>query len=245
MLIGPGEWRKIPGYVPADVVAEWAARVLERRDDWTLRDTGWYPAATYGNSWYIDIESGVLHEYHATAPRANALIGELPGYLDAMRAVAEHLAGPDGTVLPTRARRENLGEFWCDSGIHIFGGIEAEGRGDMHADYEGLSPYPGRLFAPDTRAFSAIVSVSTPLDGGGLDIWDERRFLGHEPPPDPDDPAPRIVSVDYAPGDLVVLDSFLFHRIQRFRVDESSFRMTAVMHFLLLDEPYPHWEHWF
>ncbi len=191
---------------------------------------------SYGRSWYLDIEHGILHTYHAEAERANALIREsLPGLVEALLQSAPMLVGPNGERdLPTRARRENLGPYWCDTGVHI---IPEGHSGDWHADYEGLAPYPATLF--DERTYSSVLAVTGEREG--LQVYPgtlprKRRTeaissLSQRTP----------VLLPYAPGTLTIIDSFLFHCIP----PPTSMRVTAVMHFLFRDAPYPHWEYWF
>ncbi len=148
-------------------------------------------------------------------------------------------------MLTTPARHENLGPYWCESGLHIYSdqcGINTK-IGVVHQDLEGLIPYPNMMFDEETFAFSAVLSVAIPEQLGGLNVWN-RRFLATNIFPDlfEDDK----VELDYEVGTITIIDSFLPHQIQNIVCSvKNPFRITGVMHFLYRPQPYPHWEYWF
>jgi hypothetical protein len=238
MLCDAGGYVQRTGVVSSHVCAAWLTRIIGDRDKWIDRFDG--AMFSYGRSWYLDIEHGILHVYHAEAERANALIREaLPGLVEALLQSAPLLVGPNGERdLPTRARRENLGPYWCDAGVHI---IPEGHSGDWHADYEGLAPYPAMLFDEHTRAYSSVLAVTGEREG--LEVFAGDRFLGNVSGETIDatlsQRTPTILP--YSPGTLTIIDSFLFHKIP----PPTSMRVTAVMHFVFREAPYPHWEYWF
>lgn len=236
-----GEFRVVPEYVSEDQCQTWRRIILEHRDQWVKR----FSFYTYGRAWYADIESGNLPAYHAAAPTANALVDTLPGFKDSLVAATRFLVSPSGDPLGARARRENLGPYWCDAGLHILG-EGCEKGGVAHVDLEGLSPYPEAMFDLETRAFSAVLSVSNPAEGGDVLVWPKRRFLAS----DLEDirllPKEAPERLKCQTGSLLLFDSFLYHKIDQFRIDEdASWRITGIIHFLYRREPEPHWEYWF
>jgi hypothetical protein len=243
--LNAGGWIQVRDYVPPDLCAEWTSAILGNRAGWTKRLGGY----SYGRGWYLDIECGLLHQYHANAARANELVSStLHGFFDRLSAFAAHLVAPDGSVgLPARPRRENLGPFWCDAGVHILGGDSGTeyAGGAPHADYEGLAPYVPALFDQATRAYSAILAVATPESGMGLDVWTHRRYMANTRP-GPEVRTLMPVALEYEVGTMTALDSFLYHRIQpgRYSADRPC-RIVGVIHFFYRAQPFPHWEHWF
>jgi hypothetical protein len=241
---------QIPGYAAADLCRQWAATILDNRRIWFKRRSGY----TYGHGWYLDIECGLMDQYHAQAQRSNDLLARtLPRFLAHLTGFASCLVGPEGeTGLPTRARRENLGLYWCDAGVHIMGGDPERDYpgGGPHADYEGLSPYVPAMFDHGTRAYSAILSIATPASGIGLDVWTRRRYTAGEWPHGVRSEAGGFttpdVSLAYQAGTITGIDSFLYHDLQKGGYsEEHPWRIVGIIHFLYRSQPYPHWEHWF
>ncbi len=203
---------------------------------------------TYGSSWYLDIECGELHYYHALAEHSNQMLAELPDFLEQMRGAARHLVTRDGRRnLPTRARHQNLGPYWSEAGIHLLGGAPGKSAGGVvHADYEGLAPYPAALFDPRTQAYSCILSLQTPATGGGLELWTAQRHLGNELGIEARFKSRDSVKIPYRTGTLTIIDSFLYHRVRECTFTKKApWRAAGVMHFLLRERPSPHWEYWF
>ena len=243
--VGTGEFMQVPGFASDSLCAKWTRKITGRQKLWRH-----YPNSgmSYGNSWYLDIGVGELHYYHAMSAHSNRLMADLPNYSDTMKRAAALLRGPNGKRhLPTRARRENLGPYWCDMGVHILGGKKGKvGPGAVHADFEGLAPYPEMLFNQKTLAFSCILSIATPFQGGGVEVWNARRFYGNELFIEGEFIPGSGESLQYSRGTLTILDSFLYHRIlpSRFSMAEL-WRIVGVIHFLYRSKPFPHWEHWF
>jgi len=235
--VGPSEILRIPDYVPASVYEGWVKQVFQERNNWKNYFTF---INSFGHAWYLDIEAGMLHQYHANAMSTNASLKRLDGLVECLTKSATYLTAPDGAVgLPCRARHENLGPYWVEAGVVI----NTQGHeGQVHADYEGIAPYPEKLFDPQTRAYSAVLSLVKPKFGGNLKIWTKHR-LGNEPP-DLEDYTIDIV--DYAAGTLVLFDSFCYHQILSSELTpEIPHRAVAALHFLYIDKPHPHWEYWF
>lgn len=244
-LLDAGGYLQVDEYASPDLCGTWVSAVLENRQRWLKRLSGY----TYGRAWYLDLESGLLDRYHARASDANALLAStLPGFVEHLARFSEYLVGPNGeTNLPTRARRQNLGPYWCDAGIHILGGDANHpyAGGAPHADYEGLSPYVPALFDENTRAYSAILSLATPAWGAGLAVWTDRRYTADKSPSRTDCRQPPV-TLEYRVGTMTAIDSFLYHQIRKGGYSESSpWRIVGIIHFLYRPDPYPHWEHWF
>ncbi|MDQ2994371.1 MAG: hypothetical protein M3R00_05435 [Pseudomonadota bacterium] len=238
-----GKFIQLRDFAKRSQCQHWMQIILNHDNEWIERDPG---AWSFGNAWYFDIEAGLAHQYFANAESSNRLIRKLPGYLDTMRDCVRHILNPNGEIcLDTRARHENLGPYWCESGLHIYEGdydMSTE-VGGVHQDLEGLIPYPHLMFADDTVAYSAVLSIAVPEKGGGLNVW-KTRFIASNAFPDlsEDDK----VELDYQVGTMTIIDSFMPHQIQDIVCSEKNpLRITGVMHFLYRQDPYPHWEYWF
>lgn len=235
--VGPSQVLVIDDYVSQTQCQSWLRQVIENAGN---LETRFEFINSYGSSWYLDIEHGLLHYYHANSVHTNKLLHALPGLVESLASSARYLEGPDGTCgHPVRARSENLGPYWVDAGVVL---MMAGHEGVIHADYEGLAPYPAKLFDPATRAYSAVLSLATPASGGNLKIWKSHKLADEEPDLD-ESSASEVV---YKVGSLSLFDSFCYHRILASKLDdEHRFRAIAAVHFLFLSEPVPHWEYWF
>jgi len=235
--VGPTQVRTISNFVEAGRCREWVGKAWGEPAKWKKRFDYIH---SYGSAWYLELEYGMLHAYHADAANTNALLAGLDGLVPALASSARFLEAPDGsTGHPARARRQNLGEYWADAGVVL---MTRGKEGYIHADFEGLSPYPPMLFEEKTRAYSAVLMLSRPASGGHLTVW-TRRFLGNERMAL--DGVPTAVA-EYDVGTLAVFDSFCYHQIQAAQLSEEfPHRAVAAMHFLYLDRPFPHWEYWY
>ena len=237
MLVGANEIIKVEGIADIDRCHDWLRTVFSNTQSW---ETRFGYIHTYGNAWYLDIEAGLLHYYHANSSRTNALLKELPELVPTLLRASEYMVGPSGeTGLPCRFRALNLGPYWADAGVVMMvKGVE----GEVHADYEGLAPYPAQLFDSGTRAYSAVLTLAVAASGGDLRIW-KRRHLANEEPNLTDD---VVETVKYSVGSMVIFDSFCYHQISQSKLnDQHPWRAVAAVHFLFKSEPFPHWEHWF
>jgi hypothetical protein len=237
LKVGVAEAKRVANFATLEECQRWLSDAQADKGFWLNR---FEFINSYGSAWYLDIEAGLLNNYHANAMATNERLGKLDGLVERLSSVSASLVAPDGrTNLPCRPRRENLGPYWSDAGLIV----NTRGtEGQVHADYEGLAPYPAKLFSADTRAYSAVLSLAKPKIGGNLKIW-LRRHLGNEEP-DLEDFTSQVV--DYSPGALAVFDSFCYHQILGSQLTaETPIRAIAGMHFLYIDEPFSHWEYWF
>ena len=217
-----------PRVMTSDECQMLATRVYEARADWTPCFDG--VQFTLGRAYYTHLEEGRAPEYFAAAGASDALVERaLPGLQARVRTLlAELVCGP---VIPRSA--------WCGPGVHIFpaGDWLAHNGGDIHFDTEGLLDDELAARAP---ALSAVLMLQPPVRGGGLRLWDARWDGGD----DADEPAlaARVPStvVDYAAGDLVVIDSYRLHQIQPFNGDRDRISVTA--HLIWSDGT---WHCWF
>jgi hypothetical protein len=150
------------------------------------------------------------------------------------------MVGADGQRdLPCRSRSENSGLYWEDAGIVL---MNQGNSGEVHADYEGLAPYPHALFDENTRAYSLIIPLASPASGGGLKLWKSRKLANEEAVLR--DEIAEIIN--YEVGSMIIFDSFCYHQILESVLDaQHPRRIVAAAHFLHRDQPFPHWEHWF
>ena len=235
--VGPGQVRTISNYVEASKCRAWIERAWADQPRWKKRFDYIH---SYGSAWYLELEYGMLHAYHADAPATNGLLHGLDGLVPALASTARFLEAPDGsTGHPVRARRENLGPYWVDAGVVL---MTKGSAGYIHADFEGLSPYPPMLFEASTRAYSAVLMLARPASGGHLTVW-QRRFLGNERQ---NLEGISTTVAEYDVGSVALFDSFCYHQIQAAELSETHpHRAVAAMHFLYLEKPFPHWEYWY
>lgn len=230
-------------FLSVDECKQFAQNVLDNMNEW-IEGFGQY---TLGRAWYIDIEQGRLGTYFATAFEKQAVVQQAtPGLSQVLQRAATFLPRINGELHQVRTRSDDLGPYWSEMGIHIMGHNLRFG-GQVHNDLEGLAPYPAMMFDHKTLAFSAILCLAAPKSGGGLKVWPEKRItaLANAQGAYKEDKGPELV-IEYKPGTLTIIDSFLYHQIQPFEVDaQNLWRIVAVMHFLFIDGPEPHWQVWF
>lgn len=226
------------GYLDDSRRTAWLDTLFRRSDLWTER-MGFH---VMGPAWYADIETGNLASYHVLAEERCRMVRELfPGLVEMLQGTARFLP----RELPVRARSETLGPFWGEAALVLLGAEKAAG-GVWHADLEGLAPYPQALLDESSQAFSAVMVLQAPAAGGSLIVCPGHRALGPRIVEETKVLDDKSVPISIADGDLLLFDSFFLHRIDAFEVSpERSHRVTAVTHFLLRHEPFPHWEYWF
>lgn len=235
--VGPSQVTTIQNFVDPARCRKWIDDAWADRDSWKKR---FEYIHSYGRAWYLELEYGMLHVYHSDAERTNALLARHEGLVEALASSAKFMQAPDGrTGLPARARRENLGPYWADAGLIA---MTRGTAGVVHADYEGLSPYPAMMFDERTRAYSAVLMLCKPVSGGDLKVW-TRRWLANERA-DTDGVPAQIA--EYAVGSLALFDSFCYHQILESTLSEAHpYRAVAAMHFVYRDDPHPHFEYWY
>jgi hypothetical protein len=200
------------GVLTREECDRWMRDVYRARADWTPCFEG--VQFTLGRAYYTHLEEDRTDEYFATAQASDALVERaLPGLRRRVRAILADFVGAQVTPRPG----------FCGPGVHIFPAGEwlSDHGGDIHFDTEGLRRDQLEQRLP---ALSAIVMLQPPLRGGGLRVWDA-RWQGE------DDVtaaarAPSVV-VDYAAGDLVVIDSYRLHQIQPFVGARDRLSITA------------------
>src|SRR5262249_19179697 len=106
--------------------------------------------------------------------------------------------------------------------------------GDIHFDVEGLTREELAARAP---AKSVILMLQPCAGGGGLRLWD-LLYDGADSVDEPDWIPSRIV--DYAVGDLAIIDSYRLHQIQPF--EGAVDRISATAHLVLSGG---RWQAWF
>lgn len=212
-------------FLPAPLCRALTAGVYRGRPEWiaSFDETQF----SLGRAFYTDLEEDRTAAYFADAAASDrAVRRHAPGLQERLLSALTLLLGPRAQL------RQRPG--WCGPGVHIFpaGGWVAQNGGEVHFDIEGL-PDPAR----DARApaLTLVLVLQAPAEGGGLRVWD-LRFDGRDHPAAP--PGPRHVpsaTVPYAPGDLIVLDSYRLHQIEPFA--GPSDRVTATVHALRVAGP--------
>src|SRR5277367_1199152 len=267
--VDAGQYLQLHGYLHDSLIEETVVKVLGFKDKWMMTTEA--ENATLGLAWYKMLEDGMLHAYHNRARHLNQLLLEKFSDVEAviLEIGAKYLCDPRGkTGISVRPRTANLGPYWSHFGFTITNAVspmdDAEKTDDgleiVHMDYEGLSPYPAKLFSEETRAYSVVISFETPEAGGGLKVF-PARFLGNR------FNAPSIacgankdpgfeslcrgelmepVNLKYAPGTVTIIDSFMPHAVEPCKCTEAKpRRMVCVVHYLYLESPFPHFEYWF
>jgi hypothetical protein len=217
---------RIPGMLTARECAEYAARVVAARDEWTANFGG--AQFTLGRAWYTHLEEDREEEYFEGAAASDERVRRwLPGLTERLLAVCRALLG--GPVA------QRVG--WCGPGVHVFPARSEVARkgGEVHFDTEGLTDVQ---LARRARALTFVLMLQTPESGGGLRVWD-RLYAGEDFPDEPGEDVARA-TVDYEAGELVVIDSYRLHQILPF--GGATDRVSATVHVVLENE---RWEAWF
>jgi len=223
----PALFRHVPGVLPADERRRWLSGIYAARANWTpcFEDVQF----TLGRAYYTHLEEGREAEYFAGALASDQAVERaVPGLQARVRALATELVR--APVTPRQG--------WCGPGVHIFPAGQWLSRhgGDVHFDTEGLRAHELAARAP---ALSLVLMLQPPERDGGLRLWDVRyEGQGDDAPPDVAS-RPSVV-VDYAPGDLLVFDSYRLHQILPFEGGRDRVSVTA--HLVL--GPLG-WEAWF
>jgi hypothetical protein len=221
-----GEWfHHQGGVLTRQECDRWARGVYAARPDWTPCFEG--VQFTLGRAYYAHLEEGRTDEYLATARASDALVERaLPDLQARMRAILADVVGAPVAPRPG----------FCGPGVHIFpaGQWLSENGGDIHFDTEGLRP---EQLAERAPALSAIVMLQPPWQGGGLRVWDA-VWEGQDEVTAAAQAASAVV--DYAAGDLVVIDSYRLHQIQPFVGERDRLSITA--HLVFADG---RWQSWF
>jgi len=215
------------GVLAPDECAQWVRAAFAVRSEWTPCFEG--AQFTLGRAFYTHLEDDRAAAYFAGAHASDAVVERsLPGMQGRVRAwLGQLLGAPVG-------RRPG----WCGPGLHIFpaGGWLAHHGGDVHFDTEGLL---GDALDARAPALSAILMLQPPARGGGLRVWDT-VYDGDDVVPEWERARTPSRTLDYAPGDLVVIDSYRLHQIQPFAGarDRVSITAHAVLH-------EGRWQSWF
>jgi hypothetical protein len=213
------------GVVTPPDCAAWVRGVFAARAAWTPCFEG--VQFTLGRAFYTHLEEDRLAAYFAGASASAALVERaVPGLRARVQSIAAAVVGAPVT--------QRAG--WCGPGVHVFPAGEwlSQHGGDIHFDTEGLGDAALAARAP---ARSLILMLQPPRRGGGLRVWDA-VYDGE----DEVDAPQRIPSelVDYAVGDLVVIDSYRLHQIQPF--DGPLDRVSVTAHLVFADG---RWQMWF
>jgi hypothetical protein len=217
----------VRGCFSVETCAAWASGTCAARASWTAD----FDAEQFslGRAFYTHLEQARSRAYFADAAASDARVeAHAPGLQASMRAVAA--AFVSGEVTQRRG--------WCGAGIHIFpsGGHVAKHGGVVHYDTEGLTRHH---ITRRRRALSLVAMLQPPTRGGGLRVWD-LLYDGRDGRDD-DELEASSVRLRYRVGDVVVIDSYRLHQIQRFSGEID--RISATLH--LAETDAGHWESWF
>ena len=216
------------GVLDAAACARWVAGVYAARADWTPCFEG--VQFTLGRAYYTHLEEDRADEYFATARASDAIVERaLPALQARVRGLLGELVGAPVTPRPG----------WCGPGVHIFpaGDWLSQNGGDVHFDTEGLRE-PER--AARLPALSAILMLQPPRQGGGLRVCVALGAGRYEAADRAGAARAESAVVEYAAGDLVVIDSYRLHQIQPFSGDRDRLSVTA--HLIFTDG---RWQAWF
>ncbi|MBK7840945.1 MAG: hypothetical protein IPJ49_25355 [Candidatus Obscuribacter sp.] len=82
--VGVAQVVTLHDYVPVQKCNDWLSQVLANSSE---LETRFEFINSYGSSWYLDIEHGVLHYYHANAAHTNELLYALPDLIPTLWCV--------------------------------------------------------------------------------------------------------------------------------------------------------------
>ncbi len=225
--MAPAEWfHHQSGVLTRAECDRWVRDVYAARADWTPCFEG--VQFTLGRAYYTHLEEDRTDEYFARARASDALVERaLPDLQARMRTILADVV--DAPVAPRPG--------FCGPGVHIFPAGEwlSENGGDIHFDTEGLREDE---LAARLPALSAIVMLQPPLEGRRVARLG--RLLGRRRRRGGERRKHQATVVDYAAGDLVVIDSYRLHQIQPF-VGERD-RMSVTAHLVFADG---RWQAWF
>lgn len=214
----------IAGAIAGDRAAAWGARVLAAHADYTF---AFGTQASLGNAWYTHLEEGLARRYFETAAASDARVrGHVPGFQQTLLWLSGELLG----VSPAWRRG------YAGPGVHVFppGGECARVGGEVHSDTEGL---PAPYAEAGLPAYSLVIVLSRVASGGGLRLWDV-------PYDGQDDSSLAELTlparINYAPGDVVLFDSYRLHQIEPFGGDAP--RVTGTCHIARFSGS---WDVWF
>jgi len=211
---------------------------------------------TLGRVWYLDIEAGFLPLYHWEAAQTNSVVSKVisPKIKERLLAKIQDILPipsylkPSKPTIPLFSRKDVRKEPWVDMGLvrvkpTLINGRYEDTGGIAHADMEGLSPYPNMLFATSkVYAFSIIVCLALPEEGGSLELWKEIGAYNKWTV----DSKPQVL--EYSPGSLAIFDSRRYHRIMASVYSKRNpARSILGVHVLFVDDPTngPHYQYWF
>jgi hypothetical protein len=206
--------------------ARFVAGVYAGKAEWTSNFEG--IQFTLGRAWYTHLETDLTEQYFANAAHSDTVVEKhCPGLQDRMLDLVARFVGADVV------RRQG----YCGAGVHVFParGYCADKGGDVHFDTEGLTRSQLRARMP---ALSFILMLQPAKSLGGLTVWDV-KWEGSDDVTDTMLSRPRA-SIDYAPCELAVIDSYSLHQIQPFGGDVD--RVSATVHALKNGD---RWEAWF
>ncbi|MDF2691750.1 MAG: hypothetical protein K0S65_133 [Labilithrix sp.] len=212
----------------AAACAAWVDGVYRAREVWTNDFGG--EQFSLGRAFYTHFEEGRSQAYFADTVGSDARVeAHVPGLQQAMRDLVLRVVG-EGRVVQRRG--------WCGPGVHVFppNGPVASRGGVRHFDTEGL---PAHHLSRRRPAITLVAMLQTTETDGGLQVWDV-RYDGHDHPTPEELRAPSAV-VHYGTGDVVLIDSYRLHQIQRF--EGARDRISATVHAAQVDAGL--WECWF
>lgn len=218
---------RVSGVLSPRQCSDTATDVRAARSEWISAFGG--EQFSLGRAWYTHYEEDLESEYFAGAADSDATVERhLPGKQQLMLDLLAALSGGE-------ARRR---AGWCGPGVHVFpaGEVVASRGGVVHFDTEGLAQ---RHLDRRKPALSLLLMLDAPETGGGTRIWDV--FYAGEDVVEPALLEASNAVIEYAPGDLLVFDSYRLHQIQPFGGTRD--RVTLTAHAAEVDPN--RWEVWF
>jgi hypothetical protein len=243
-------------FLSAELCQRWEKKIFSRPDIF-----GPDVNPEYGQmaAYYGMIESGLNESYYRYAEKHNHYLQtefpEVNEIITDIGAKIIHKSGLKAGSLPMVPRDK---KYFLMAGFNLQ--LKTWTLYNIHTDTEGLLQYPESIFNPDTRAYSAVVSIKRTAQyvqnrGGDLDIW-KKRYLADELDGFYKADGYRAKSkalrkkVSYEAGSLVVFDSFMPHVVLPFKVNKKADRrISFVVHFNYRKHternPFPHLEYWY
>ena len=245
-----------PNFLTPTLCGRWEERILGN-----LEIFGPDVGPVYGQfaAFYGMIEAGLNESYFRYAEMHNRFLlktfPQIRGIIAKAGAMILEKSGMNANAIPIVPRDR---KHFLLAGFNIQ--LQDWKAYNIHTDTEGLLLYPASIFDANTRAYTCIISIKRSAQhinrrGGEIDIWRE-RYLANEL----DDffkgncidarSKDSREKVDYAPGTMVLFDSFMPHVVRPFKVrKKKDRRISLVIHFNYRKRsernPFPHLEHWF
>lgn len=238
---------QVPLYMTSTQCSDWCQLIDDHRDWWEVRNEG---LSQYGLSWYVSLHDDSTSYYMRNASAWNKRLLLLPKFKRVVEEIANYI--PNKRNVPVVSRHDVEDKCWCDASIFLYMpsvGVNKDTPTRIHTDDDDLPLNPGTMFDPELEAYSCVVALECPVDGGGLyhypytcpnksKLWHVPDSLFQKPvyPPKSD-----FQLLSYQVGMLTIIRAFDLHAVQQWSIGR---RTTLTLHYMYREAPFPHYEYW-